>query len=116
MTGRPTYFNRISSQGHRRSQPKQPEQCGPMHIAASIVQILFILLLSITGAMKVWKHPPMRDQSKNLSYSLTYACFCIFELIATPLLTVGFWQPIYATLGVSLVTAAVIGIGYLYFL
>jgi hypothetical protein len=58
MTGRPTYFNRISSQGHRRSQPKQPEQCGPMHIAASIVQILFNLLFSITGAMKVWKHPP----------------------------------------------------------
>jgi uncharacterized membrane protein len=40
----------------------------------------------------------------------------IFELIATPLLTIGFWQPIYSTLGASLITVAMIGIGYLYFL
>ncbi|MFT5580281.1 MAG: hypothetical protein ACI9WS_003043 [Paraglaciecola psychrophila] len=75
MLARPTYFNKISSKAHRRSHPKQLQQCDPMHIAASIVQILFILLFSITGAMKVWKHPHMRDQFKNLSYSLTYACY-----------------------------------------
>ncbi|MEX1665561.1 DoxX family protein [Zhongshania arctica] len=84
-----------------------------MNIAVSILQIVFIVFFSIAGAMKVLGHTHMRDEFDNFGYPHWLMRVAgTLELIATPLLIVGFWQPIYAAFGASLLTAVMIGACY----
>ena len=84
-----------------------------MNVAASILQIVFIVFFTIAGAMKVLGHPHMRDEFDSFGYPYWLMRVAgTLELIATPVLIVGFWQPIYAALGASLLTAVMIGACY----
>ena len=84
-----------------------------MSVAIIILQIVFIIFFSITGAMKILAHTHMIEEFDNFGYPYWLMRLAGgIELVATPLLLIGFWNPVYGALGASLLTAVMIGACY----
>jgi uncharacterized membrane protein YphA (DoxX/SURF4 family) len=84
-----------------------------MNIATTGFQIIFIAFFSITGAMKLFSHHHMIEEFDNFVYPhwLMHLAGGL-ELVATPLLLLGFWNPIYGALGAAILTTVMIGACY----
>jgi uncharacterized membrane protein YphA (DoxX/SURF4 family) len=84
-----------------------------MNIATIILQLAFIAFFSTTGAFKLLAHHHMVEEFDKFSYPHWLMRLAgALELVAAVFLILGYWNPIYAALGASLLTAVMIGACY----